>query len=154
MSTPLIIQAQNELLTILNNGSQAGSFGNITFTAKRRYLPLYKKEELANLTISILASDNVSTFKDRQKLEENPEIHIGIQKALAKPEDLVECDGLMAFVAQISDFLATDANRVLPASKLALMKVTNSPPYDVTHFEKQVFTSVLACTYEKTRVFR
>jgi hypothetical protein len=153
VSLPLLIQGQNELLTILNNGSQAGAFGSITFAAVRRYLPLYTKEDLANLTVSILASDNASTFIDRQKIEENPIIHIGVQKALAKPEDLSECDGLMTFVGQIADFIATDANRVLPC-KLALMKVVNSPPYDPTHFEKQVFTSVLACHYEKTRIFR
>jgi hypothetical protein len=154
----LTVQIAEEVKVLLNAGSTNGAFSR-TFTAERKYIPRQKLEDLSVLTLTVVPVAADLAFLSRDMEEGDHAVDVGVQKRLAKPEDLAEIDLLTAFVEELSTHLVEDddqgnSRRILP-SGAALVRLQNNPIFLPDHLrDEQCFTAVLTLTYHLARPFR
>jgi hypothetical protein len=160
VSQSVTVQIAQEVADLLSAGSTAGAFSR-TFVAQRKYIPRVKLDDLGALYVSVVPNSRESRIVSRSHTEGDHLVEVGIQKRLAKAEDLAEIDDLTAFVQELELFLLGDdpdtgaSRRLLASSQASLMRAENSPIFAPEHLrDDQVFTSVLALTYQLTGAFR
>ena len=139
MST--IVDIADALTAELN----AHAFGQ-TFTAVRRYRPVYELAEMADLHVTVVPKGVALERADRSREQVDVRIDVAVQKKVAGE---AEIDGLMALVEEIAAF-ARDLR--LEECAAVWLRTENEPVYAPEHLaELGVFTSVLTLTFRVVR---
>ncbi|KKL21175.1 hypothetical protein LCGC14_2448080 [marine sediment metagenome] len=125
------------LVTVLNDADLSQSF-----TAVRKYRPIYELREIGDLTITVVPKEQGQVLADRVRAQMDFGLDIGIQKKLTTGGN-AEVDILMELVEEIIDLIRN--TRVFGVAKW--MKTENNPIFAPEHLsEMRVFTSILTVT--------
>lgn len=133
----------NDLADAIVTEINSGSF-SLSFTAVKRFLPLYKLEELQVLRVTVLVGNVARERATRSSTAETVTITVGIQQRVDNPD----ADGatLLQLATEINDYLQDKdfGNAIFLESGFRV--VYDPASIDTT----RVFTSVLTLTYRCT----
>jgi hypothetical protein len=71
--------------------------------AVRSYYPIYKREEMDTLHVTVVPAGSDYSLSDRSTIGRDFVVDISVQKAVS-PTDLVAVDALVALVEEVADF--------------------------------------------------
>ena len=71
--------------------------------AVRSYYPVYKREEMDTLHVTVVPAGSDYSLSDRTTIGRDFTVDISVQKAVS-PKDLVAVDSLVALVEEVADF--------------------------------------------------
>ena len=137
----VLADISDAVVTALNGHT----FG-MSFAAVRSYRPVYTREEMKDLHVTVVPREIASSILDRARDEDEVRVDVAVQKKVASAS-VDDVDPLLALVQEISDFLNRQA-----MGDATWRKTENKPVYAPEHLrEKQQFTSVLTVTYRLVR---
>lgn len=124
-------------------------FGGVSFAAARHYLPVFTRDAMKTLHVSVVPKGLEEERLDRTTTQVEVQVDIAVQQQV-DPADLDDVDALMLLVQQIGDYLRM--RKLTELAGAAWLRNTTSPIYSIDHLEKlRQFTAVLTVTYRVAR---
>jgi hypothetical protein len=120
------------------NANQLGQ----SFTAVRRFVPVYKLDEMNVLRVTVVPATSTIEIAARSAIDnELVEIDIGIQKRVEMATN-EQADDLMEFVRGVVDLFRRW--QVPDGTKATVVSISNEPIFDPQHMDQlNQFTSVI-----------
>lgn len=128
-----------------------GSF-SLPFAIDRAYIPLYEREDLDGLTVTIVPKSVTESNQDRSRTQDEDAIDVAVQQKVAST-DTAELDPLMALAREIRQHFKGRECRARVKASTGASWVRSAHPfiYSPEHLrEKRIFTSVITLTYKAT----
>lgn len=155
MPDATVIQLADAVVTLLN----AGSYSQ-TFTATRKYRPVFDLKELTTLRVTVVPREITEDLASRAMVSERHLIDIAIHKQLSASSDedeesaeiITAADALMYFVEQLRDALVLGTLTLTDDVVAKCVVAQNAPIYSPDDFTARKFISVITATYDLVRV--
>jgi hypothetical protein len=126
---------------------------SLPFTAVRSYRPVYGREEMKALHVTVVAGGFTMEPAGRGLTQEDYVVEIGLQQA-ADPQDMGAMDALLGLVEEIVAFFRWRRPAACPAAICirAVLGAGSDRGYAEEHvMELQQFTSILRLTFRVVR---
>lgn len=144
MADAVSVALAKAVVTRLNAGSY-----ETAFTAERRRLIDWKRQQLQTVQVSVMGGDVDSEPRNRSADQDDHTIHIGIQK-LVDPNDLTEADALERLAEQIRDRMRGEP---LTAGSVSArwLRASYRVPWDQASLRQNEFLAVVEVIYRVIR---
>jgi len=107
VANAISVQLAEEIVTELNRDSAQSKFSQ-EFTATRSYAPVFKREDMSQLHVTVVPKSQTQELMTRgSNSEDNHDVFIGVQKAV-DPDSLLEIDALTKLTEEIKDHFLGD----------------------------------------------
>jgi len=116
------------------------------FTATRSYSPVFELADLETLHVTVVAKERDKESATRGSTKGTYIVDVAVQQKV-DPDDLPQCDALMALAEEIVELFF--GKRLVDYEAAICTAVGNAPIYSPRHMrESRVFSSVLGLTFE------
>lgn len=142
------VSLQKAIVSELTTGTWS-----LTFSARRVLDPMTELVDLEALTVAVVPAKIATDHLTRGKLQDTPEIDIGIMKHLAPGDYLTEADALAYLAQEIADHFTRLHIASLAATCTATATVPGAEPgYAPARLRSErTFTAVVRTTWEMDR---
>ena len=144
MADAVSVQIAKAVVARLNAGEY-----DTDFTAVRRRLVEWDRDELVDLQVSVVSGDVASEPGNRTKDQNDHEIHIGLQQ-LVDPLDLTVVDGLELLAEQIRDRLR-GVPLTIASGRANWLRAEYRVPWDPGSLKQSEYLGLVVVSYRVVR---